>query len=365
MGELIINESINDICIYTKWILIFVNLYLVFYKHDNNGTGYISLMLYVLLFCVFYIPQNGDVIGYFNLYKTGNVSGHLEPFYEWTINAIPQGFFYWRSVIWGLAMFFIILTFKKLNIEAGYATISFLSFSLLQNFYYLRNDLAFSILFFSIVHIIYLRYNHISKYLIILYMIIALSSYFLHKSMPLYLVLSAIALYFIFKKKNFYILILIFPVIFFSYKWIATTFLEYNIWINSEDTVNYVMDTMNSDGNLWSKSSVLGKLNLLLTFLPSIYLFIKVPEILRYKDTLEEQYMLYFLIMTFLIAIISFICLFQISEKLHFRFWLTSLFPFTFFISLYVKKYHKRNETKTFYVLVVLNWISTFIQTFL
>ena len=363
MERLIFDESINNICIYAKWLLILLNLYLFCKNKDSSGTGYFLLWLYVIVFCIFYIPKEGDVVGYFSLYKSHDKYGHLEPFYLWTINFIDQGFFVWRSFVWGSAMLFLILTFKLCKCSASVAAFSFLSFSLVQNFYYLRNSLAFAVLFFAASLIMYIENSalvSLRRYKYFAF-ILLFSTYFLHRSMPLYILLSLIALAFPLSKRNVYLACLFFPLGVYLFETISSLFLNSSIWMQDE-TVKNAMNSVVANGQAWNSRSFFGQLGLFITYLPSLYVFLYSPSLIEGDKTIEGRFMNYFLSVSFYVALISFVYLFKGASDIQIRFWQSSLLPFSFFVSIFLKKHLDTSIARHFLYLVFLSWSFYFVS---
>lgn len=89
--------------------------------------------------------------GYIHCKKNGD-SGVYEPFYEWLTYYTPN-YFIWRTIIWGLAVFLMIKTIKRLKVNYN-ATFIFLTLIYVLSFYKLRNVLGFSVMFWGLSLII-------------------------------------------------------------------------------------------------------------------------------------------------------------------------------------------------------------------
>lgn len=361
MNNLYINSFINHCCLYAQWIIIFFNIYLVFYKKKLKGTGYKFLCFFVWLFCMLYIPEEGDVVSYYHLYVSNNQGGHLEPFYEFLIDVIPFGFYYWRSFIWGSAMCIVILSYKKLNIEAGYATIGFLAFSLVQNFYYLRNDLAFSVLIFSLCYFLYYRYYGISKFKRCLFIILGCSSYFFHRSMPLFILLSGVSIYIPYSKKTIFLSLVALPLFFIFFESIATYTLDSDVWMSEGNTTEYALSSLSAQNNYWNRLTLIGKINQIINYIPFVYLYFNSHKILDKDNSEEGSYMKFMIMLSYLISIISIVYMFKGDFLMQIRFLMMSLFPMSFFIPLFVKKYSTRILVRHFFYIIIFYWVILFV----
>ena len=146
-------STVNSICIFVLLILVFFNRKHIFVNDAKGGTNYFVLWLVATLFSTFYMPIDGDVYnGYYSYqeYLSSGMQYHMEAIYFWLMDHLPHNFYLYRFVIWGTASLFLVLTFKRLNCQSQLATLIFISSCLLICYYYMRNVLGFSILYYVV-----------------------------------------------------------------------------------------------------------------------------------------------------------------------------------------------------------------------
>ncbi len=141
--------------------LVLINIFLWFililsYRRDfvtcvNKGVhSYGFLFIMVTLFST-YAFCSADTYHYHDIYNRMHVVNgpiHVEKVYFWLLSILPRNYYIWRLIIWGLASFFLILTFKRYKLNQG-VTALITAVVLLYQFAITRGSLGISIFLLS------------------------------------------------------------------------------------------------------------------------------------------------------------------------------------------------------------------------
>lgn len=317
---------------------------------QNQSKGdYRFFLIAVMIFSVFGFISGGDFYGYYegyeSAYKIGR--GHWEPFYNYLLEVLPYGYYYWRFVIWGLSSILLILTFKRLNTPPF---LSCLIFILILIFYFSvpRNTLGYVALYYSITYIIKPAKNKSVSYII--GVIGILISATLHKSMPLYIAILLCS--FSPMKKWMYVASLCaFP---FLYK----IFHEISVYIltsglGSEDFQK--LGNMYLEGENFATANILGYIEFVVERLPLILLlYYTICKII--KDKIVDKSVIVFSQYSFWLMYVS--CLFfnqDTSSFLSPRFWDASLYPLAIVLPMTLYNQKSKIITFSFYLLIAAN----------
>lgn len=332
----------------------------LFSNNSKKGTGYFVLWAFLSLFSVFYIPLDGDNytdIALYNNYISNGVEHHLEPLYFWIMSVLPHSFFLYRFVVWGTAALFVVLTFKQLGIESQFSTIVFTLVCLLPCFYYLRNALGFSILYYVVTCILTHRKGpigmRIRNYCIwgaLLYL-----SYLTHTSMPLYYLIVLVA---IFLPLNKYVATIFFiglPVLGTFLMEFANIFMIYVTLETAEAGVGYLEKTEGYD------FSMMGLAFQAFMLAPYIYsMYIATKDHIFGKDASDKN-LKFYLMATMVLFSSSFLFMGKASYSLHLRLLNTSFMPMAFFMALYFKN---RRTEKNYKIIMTLILVYNFMQIY-
>lgn len=196
----------------------FFIFFLLYYKNaytlkTEDNRSFTSVLICLVVCSVFAFAEP-DTYHYWNAYEPmyyGTEPIQVEEFYFKLIKWLPNNYFIWRFVVWGLSSLMVVYVFKR--IELPPKTIGFyIPLFFLNYFVVTRGTLGFSLLFFCTA-ILYYPYKHRFLSLIICLLGVYVSM-FLHKTIYVYIGLS-IAAFFIPNRKYFYYgLILLFPILY-------------------------------------------------------------------------------------------------------------------------------------------------------
>lgn len=343
------NSIQNVVCILLLLFMVLVNYKSLYYNNYRSKCGYLIFGLFITLFSVYYRPIGGDFWFSYEEFQKGDSLQieHMENIYVWLKKNLNYNYLLWRLIVWGSASIFIVTSFKKIKIDSSLAIVVFLTFALVQCFYYLRNSLAFSILYFGVVlYTTRTKRNNLLSWTIIIF-IIAISWYF-HKSMPLYIILSIIAMFIPLRKGYILGSIIIFPLLYYGVYGISESFLSSDIWMT-----DYGLRYLEAENSLYINWR--GYVMLMIKYIPYIYISIVYLK----SFTRSEKTQKTFFLITYMLIYLSFLFMYQGSNHLSSRLYNTAMLPFSFFIASYIKEHKKERNTKVFiYITIMVYFIS-------
>lgn len=175
---------------------------------QNKGNSFFYLGIMLILFSVFAFAE-ADTYHYHGLYDEMRLTGyqlHVEPFYYRLALLIPN-YYLWRLAIWGSSTVLLVLAFKNLNIDSN--TVGFiLPIFFYSQFSLTRGSLGLSLFIFA-VSILYAGKRRFLKIAVVAFLICI--SYYLHRTMIIFIILFCVSFLFKVNKRNIYISFLLFP----------------------------------------------------------------------------------------------------------------------------------------------------------
>ena len=350
MNDFSPNSLLDFFCIIS---VAFVALYnYMRMKAGKKGTGYIFFVFFILLFSLFYRPVNGDFWHYLEMYDLGSgVHNHLEPYFNWLIEEIPNNFLLWRIAIWLPAAILIAFTYQKLGIQSSMATFFFCLLGLVGFYYYTRNVLGMSILIFALSLISSRRLRPSTKIIhtILIIGLFALSWY-LHKSMPIFIALSIMAILLPPNKRILLYSLLMFPILYGAIYSISSSVLGLELWLNESSGEEY-LEAANTFYSNWK-----GVLGLIIKYAPIVYFYVIGFNSQLLSDKEEKSYKM-FLYLSFFIFYISFLFFGRGSIMLQLRLYNSSLLPLSFASSIYFRRCKEPRQLQLFIVLLLVSYM--------
>ena len=350
MFTLVPNNLLDNICLFFVIVVILYNYSCL--KRNRKGTGYLFFVLFILFFSLLYKPVNGDFWNYLEAYQLGTSHpNHMEGIYNWLMDRIPNSFYLWRVAIWLPAAIFIAITFRVLKVPSNIGTAFFLMFGLINVYYYSRYVLALSVLFLALA----LFSNNKNKKRNFLFLIVligsVIASWYLHKSMPVYIVLALLALVLPLHKRSLLVSIIAFPALYGMILVLSSDLLNLDIWLWEGVGENY-LEEVNTFVLNWK-----GVISRVLQYAPFFYFFF-----IAFRNPLpdnSDDFKAYkvFLICSFLVFYVSFLFMGQGSSAIQGRLYKSSMFPFAFVVSLYFKNRPDTKEGKIFIILVLFYYL--------
>ncbi|WFE83578.1 EpsG family protein [Parabacteroides chongii] len=181
-------------------------------RYSCNNVGYFPLVIFVLSFSVLGYTE-ADTYHYEYLYNEmlyAKIPIHVEPFYYWLIDFLPNNYYIWRLSVWGTALILLIATFRRY--ELNIRSVSFVfALLLLQQFTLTRGCLGISLFLYCSSFFIKPPSD-----LKIIYNILAILgcvfSLYLHKSIVLFVIISVCMLFPI-NKRIIWMMLLVYPIL--------------------------------------------------------------------------------------------------------------------------------------------------------
>ena len=333
------------------WLIVFLYSRKQIYTQKDTSRNYFFLGFITILFSTFGF-NSGDFLHYKELYEDLIKSQfiiHVEPFYFWLCKALPDNYFIWRFAIWGLATIFFIKTFKRVNCSPQFATLIFVLI-LMWTFNNLRNALGYSVLLYGTTCLLFPTKNKTVSYF--WGTIWILLSFFLHKSMFMYILLMGFALIPL-GKKLFITSLILFPILYKSVSYISS-YILFNSFANEtsqESGIGYLESDFRAEAN------INGLIQLFITRLPVFLLLFYCIRNIFFKKEQIQYSLKVFLQYTYWLVYISYLFIGQdVSAFLSNRFWDASLYPLTILLAGYLyKKPRSRFIKNCFYLLILSN----------
>lgn len=331
MNNIVPNEFLDSLCLTACYILIIANFNSLSSEEKNIFNSFLPFGIFITLFSIYYRPLDGDF--WFSLEEFSErgdlYKEHMEPVFVWLRDVLNYDYILWRYIVWGTASFFICLIFKRIKIEPSLATAVFLAIALIPCFYYLRNSLGFSVLYYALS--LYTMSNKKIKNIAVL-MVLTFLSWFLHRSMPIYIVLSLAALWLPLKKQLLIVSFILFPVLYASIVFFAQEFLMLAI-LSDDGGEKYIEATNELNVNF------MGYIFMIIRYIPYVYIMYKfcASYSVQPKTSLLYVQKTFFYI-TFFLLYLSFLFHGQASTHLSLRFANTAMLPMAIFIASYFKK---------------------------
>ena len=281
----------------------------------------------------------GDFLHYWELYDrnaTSNEPVHYEQFYYELTHLLPNGYYWWRTAVWGCATCVLMAIIHRLKTDVDIACSVFVLF-LMFYFPNPRQTLGFVIMYYGFI----LLFDGLEERRGILQPIlsigiIALSMVF-HSTMILFIILSLIPI--IPGIKNKYVivvLLLLFPVLYTSFSHVISYLI---LWTGIESdgierATRYIGSDYRSFSNMFGIiKMVINKLPILALISYSIWhvFFRRVETSILCKN---------FLMSSFLMVYLSF--LFEgndVSAFLSTRLWDASIYPLAIFSMIFLREH--------------------------
>lgn len=289
------------------------------------------------------------------MYRLGadSQNKHMEDFYYWVMEIVPDNYLLWRVCIWLPAAVIIAIFLKLLGIPPSIATTFFFAFALTRSYYYTRNVLALSVLYLALTFFI-LRTRFVRKTLnIILCVGLMFASWFFHRSMPLYILIGLIALFMPFNRKYLIVASIAFPLLYGVLYTIALQFLSIEgIWVEADTGMTYLDDTnTNTSSRNWK-----GMLGVIVDYMPVVYFYIVAFWKALPRNCLDYSYYKVFLLYSSIVVYVSLLFVGQGADAVHHRLYASSMLPFIVVVSLFFKNNFMSKECRILIQLLLFKY---------
>lgn len=307
-----------------------------FCAYHTKHSAYTFLAIFVLLNSTFAfsVADTYHYEFYYNLILKQHQAVHVEPFYYYVAELIPFNYYLWRLVIWGGAFFLYLRCAKHFDIDARGFGLLF-SLILLFHFALTRGVLGISLFLISWTWILDNKAKN--RWLTLLFSLVGIiCSYFLHKSLPLFLLMALFA-YIPLSRKHYVLAIIFYPLICVGFSFIMDSVINSGLLgIKSQYLLEGYMGKEKLDLN------IKGYIVRILTYIPYFIVFYVLinyftdkKNIISYKSKIFFQYsfILFYIALIFEVQPVS---SFMSSRTLHMM-----CFPLTIVLSEFVKKQNK------------------------
>lgn len=356
MFEIIYSPFLNTLLCIGIVIMVCYN-YGNIYGKSKGGTGYFAFWMFITVFSMFYCPEYGDsfkgAIDLEEYASTGN-TGHYEYIYYLPLRFLPKNYYVWRFCVWGLASFLLISCYKVLKCPSQYATVIFLSITLIPCFYYLRNSLGFALLYLGTILLlrIYSEKKFKSK-TFVLSILLLVVSYFAHNSMPVYYLIVLLAFICPLNYWTIIISILIYPVLHRYISDLATAFLSQNYISESTSELGLGYLSKYNTANY----NINGIILLILQFVPFFIVYFDAIKHMKKNHTNYIINKIFFQISYLLLY--TALCFYQTaSNHLFLRFINTCTLPMALVLVFYMSDKMSTKLNKIFIGSIILYYVA-------
>ena len=202
------------------WVVMLIRGRRTFNGTSSQSNNYWFVFICMLLYSVLGFLE-WDSYHYYSLYNEVKSTGqrvHYEQVFVWLINTLPNSYFLFRFAVWGLASLLIILSFKRLKLNANVLAMT-IPILFIANLTQTRGSLGLALITYCIVLLI--QSVERKKLWPIMIAIVGLfASTFLHRSLFFLLVIFIVSILVPMNKRTFIISLVLFPVLYgfvFSY----------------------------------------------------------------------------------------------------------------------------------------------------
>lgn len=298
------------------------------------------LIVFGILVCLYSIfgCTGGDFLHYWELYDrnaTSNEPVHYEQFYYELTHLLPNGYYWWRTAVWGCATCVLMAIIHRLKTDVDIACSVFVLLLMLY-FPNPRQTLGFVIMYYGFIILFDSIEERRRTPIVFSIGIITLSTIF-HSTMTLFVILSLLPI--IPGVKNKYVivvLLLLFPVLYTSLSHVISYII---LWTGTESdgierATRYIESDYRSSSNMFGIiKMVINKLPILALMSYSIWhiFFRRVETSILCKN---------FLMSSFFMVYLSF--LFEgndVSAFLSTRLWDAATYPLAFFSMIFLREH--------------------------
>ena len=173
--------------------LILVYVYRSEYFRTTNRPGKYELIGFIAILFSTFAFSEADTYHYEYIYDKMvlyNVRIHIEEFYFWLVQVLPQNYYIWRLAIWGSAALIYIKVCKVNKLDSRIVGLIF-PLILIQQFAVTRGCLGITL--FLLGASVFIKREKQNKALYIWSVFAIVASLFLHKSLPLFIAIAALA----------------------------------------------------------------------------------------------------------------------------------------------------------------------------
>lgn len=315
------------------------------YPYTLPKKRYVFSIVLIIVLCLFYFTVS-DWFQYHIEFEEAIMGSntHMESFYEWLAADVTHNYIVWRLLVWGSALFLILITVKKMPVPPALFLLVFV-IMMFTRFAYTRTALAYSIMYLGCM-LIFDSNRKKSAALKVFAFALIVSSYFFHKSALFGIVMISIAL--VIKKvdwKIMLIVVLMIPLLLYIMRNQITQFLMMDFESSESDFGEYMnIGQTYMENQRRQIISISGIIHDILLRGPVI-IMAGVCFIQGNNSSIPKE-ITFFMKLNILMVIAAFVCRFNLGANTYvmfYRFLGYAVLPATFCFSyLYSNKYYPK-----------------------
>ena len=320
----------------------------------NKASNYTFIGLMMILYSVFAFAE-ADTYHYHEIYDEMLITKHpihVEYFYYYLIEILPENYYLWRLAIWGTSVVLLIKCFKLLNIDSSIVGL-LAPIVLFSQFSLTRGALGFCLMLYALVYIMNNRY---SIYKIAIGLCLIYISIFLHRTILVFICLIPIAVLLPLNRKILITSLILFPFLYLGInRYVDYLILTANV---SDDLIHhaelYTTEMEKVTAN-WK-----GMIQIVIVW-SSILL--AIIQLCSYYIKNNNSHIIILLKCSYIFVYLAALFYGQnYSNFLYSRFIHAALFPLIVCLGDYF--YEKKSRTKLDYLVLLLFTINTFYNLF-
>ena len=223
------------------FITVMVFKYLQGYRRTLSAdSSYMPIFILMTLISVFAFTEY-DTYHYhttYDLMVEYNEAEHVEDYYFWLTQILPNSYYLWRFFIWGGACLFFVWALKLLKLNPTICG-ALIPLVLIARFNVSRASFGIVVLLFCIILLIAPKKNLLTRLLALAGVV---ASGYLHSSMIIFIIIALLFLILPLTKKSIIILLLLFPFLYGSVLLISENLLDTYGLVNENRIFKYMME---------------------------------------------------------------------------------------------------------------------------
>lgn len=282
-------------------LILWLILWVYYSRTSKRNNRSILAYILILIFATFAFSET-DTYHYHDAYDQMllyNEPVHVENFYFWLINILPQNYYIWRFVVWGISLLLLGITYKRYKLDSNSAGLCF-TLILLQHVVVTRGSLGVSLFMLALSLLLLPSKSRFFSYTLAAVCVVI--SVFLHRSLPVYIALMILA----FIPLNRYTVIfslILFPI--FRIGLLPNVYEILSIGLFPADTMNFVESYLEDEKSVANLNGLIRQviellpIILMLIFLTKEYVFKKKYIATYIKFLFKYSYVLFYVAMLF------------------------------------------------------------------
>ena len=315
-------------------------------KTNNN---YVLVFLLMSLISVFAFTEY-DLYHYHTMYDLmvrHKEAEHVEDYYFWLSQVLPNNYYLWRFAIWGGACLLLVFALRIMKLNATIAG-AFIPVLLIGRFVVSRASFGLSVLLLSLVLLLLPGKN---RYVRMIGLLGIAASLFLHDSMLVFVTIAILSLVLKIKKKIVILSLIAFPFLYVSVMTLSERVLDAYGLVEENRIFSYL------EGDAL-EASLIGQIYDMAKKIPLLLMLYSISNYyLNFNKTSRSKYEMtyfYFYKISYVFIYVSFLFYMQdVSDWISRRVYDAGLFPLLLCLTYYMWK----NKRTTFDKVYISAWL--------